>query len=91
MRKFDTEFSKLSKKYIYYLTFLLNPDERQKSTILEKKSKYTEFKGIFDGLPKRLSRGQEFVKEIFKCDTVSLNDLKDLFNQSLHLSILRQG
>uniref|UniRef100_A0A6C0LQX6 Uncharacterized protein n=1 Tax=viral metagenome TaxID=1070528 RepID=A0A6C0LQX6_9ZZZZ len=68
----------LAKKYVYYLTFLLNPEERTKSTILTKVEKYKEFTGIFDELPTKLTKGQEFVYNVFKCDDIRLKDLKDL-------------
>ena len=68
----------LAKKYVYYLTFLLNPEERKNSTILTKVKKYGEFNGIFDKLPTKLKKGQEFVYNVFKCDDIRVSDLKDL-------------
>ena len=59
---------KLAKKYIYYLVFILNPHERKHSTILSKTEKYKEFRGVFDKLPNKLTKGQEFVNNVFKCD-----------------------
>jgi len=78
----------LAKKYVYYLTFLLNPEERTKSTILTKVEKYKEFTGIFDELPTKLTKGQEFVYNVFKCDDIRVGDLKDLledhFKNDIH-------
>ncbi len=68
----------LAKKYVYYLTFLLNPEERTKSTILTKVEKYKEFTGIFDELPTKLTKGQEVVYNVFKSDDIRVGDLKDL-------------
>ena len=68
----------LDKKYVYYLTFILNPNERNKSTILSKTDDYEEFEGIFDDLPTELTTGQEFVNNVFKCDDIKLSDLRDL-------------
>jgi hypothetical protein len=79
----------LAKKYIYYLIFLLNPEQRNKSTIISKAQKYNYFEGIFDELPKKLTNGQDFVNNVFKCDNpVSINDLRDLLEHHFEEDII---
>jgi hypothetical protein len=81
--------AKLAKKYIYYLIFILNPEERNKSTIISKAQKYNYFEGIFDELPKKLINGQDFVNNVFKCDNpVSINDLRDLLEHHFEEDII---